>query len=156
MEKSLAQEKHTYGLRETDTVCDKCVFIRGTRVFPYRDVNNWVSQARSKQCVHKVRSHCHCIYSQCMLLCRCLCCHCCCCNSALAVPHMPFRLMCCRCRQRMTRVGDLDSELETHKDCAVALSMCAAMYVYVCVCVREWNIVEWNDDWTKRRQRARE
>lgn len=38
-EEKLGSEK-TYGLKEMDTVCDKCVCIRGTRVFPSRDVNN--------------------------------------------------------------------------------------------------------------------
>lgn len=58
-------------------------------------------------------------------------------NQPLPSHTCPFAL-CRRCRQRMTRVGDLDSELEINaQGLRCRSSMCAAVCLCVCVCARE-------------------
>lgn len=60
---------------------------------------------------------------------------CCAANQPLQSRKCPFAL-CCRCGQRMTRVGDLDSELEINAQGLRCRSF--SVRCCVCVCVREF------------------
>lgn len=69
-------------------------------------------------------------------------------NQPLPSHTCPFAL-CRRCRQRMTRVGDLDSELEINAQGLRCRSFNVRCCVFVCVCARESETL-WNETMTER------
>lgn len=126
-----------------DTVRQVCMCTCATKVF-LLCIQNW---ARSKQCAHNIRSdcNCHCVCMYVYMYCRSACCAA---NQPLQSRKCPFAL-CCRCRQRMTRVGDLDSELEINAQGLRCRSFSVRCCVYACVCVRVRE-TRWNETRTER------